>query len=184
MKGIKVTKEEFIERSNKIHNFKYNYSSVEFVDYRTKVLIKCPNGHTFLQEPAKHLRGHGCRFCTYEHMRKPKVNNKVNKVNQNKQDIILKLDSFNFKKCIKLLIHECFKRFPGYSRNLVAKELGMPSPTLLSYIKRFGLDDEINQIIVVNAEYERLKSTAKGKLFLKKLKEKGLDIEKVIKELK
>jgi hypothetical protein len=36
-----LTKEQFIEKSNKIHNNKYEYSLVEYKNKRTKVKIIC-----------------------------------------------------------------------------------------------------------------------------------------------
>ena len=38
----KLTTEEFIEKANKIHNNKYDYSQVKYVNSRTKVCITCP----------------------------------------------------------------------------------------------------------------------------------------------
>jgi len=59
----KLTTEEFIIRSNKIHNNKYNYSEVKYFNNKTKVKIKCPNHGIFLQRPDAHLRGQGCPKC-------------------------------------------------------------------------------------------------------------------------
>lgn len=33
---------EFIERSNKIHSFKYNYDKVVYINQHTNVIINCP----------------------------------------------------------------------------------------------------------------------------------------------
>jgi hypothetical protein len=38
----RLNNEIFIERSNKIHNFKYDYSKVEYVNNSTPVTIICP----------------------------------------------------------------------------------------------------------------------------------------------
>jgi hypothetical protein len=53
----------FIEKANKIHNFKFNYSLIDYKDYRKKVKIICPEGHIFEQTPANHLSGNGCSIC-------------------------------------------------------------------------------------------------------------------------
>ena len=59
----RLTKEEFAEKSNKIHNGKYNYSKVEYVNNRTKVCIICPEHGEFWQIPDYHLSGCGCPKC-------------------------------------------------------------------------------------------------------------------------
>ena len=54
---------EFIEKSNKIHNNKYNYSCVIYENSNKKVSIICPKHGIFLQKPNDHLDGHGCPKC-------------------------------------------------------------------------------------------------------------------------
>ncbi|MGI0075804.1 MAG: hypothetical protein ACREAU_00165 [Nitrosopumilaceae archaeon] len=61
----KLTKELFIIKSNKLHNEKYLYSQVEYVNTKTKVNIICPIHGEFKQTPAAHLRGCGCKLCGY-----------------------------------------------------------------------------------------------------------------------
>jgi hypothetical protein len=62
----KISKEEFLVRSQKIWGDLYNYSLFDNLPKPgEKVLIKC-NSHTltFYQEPRNHLRGHtGCNEC-------------------------------------------------------------------------------------------------------------------------
>ena len=62
----KMTLEEFIEQSRKIHGDKYDYSKVNYVDSQTKVIIICPKHSDFKQKPNHHLRGEGCRKCALE----------------------------------------------------------------------------------------------------------------------
>lgn len=60
----KPTREEWIERANKKHNFKYDYSKVEYRDNKTPVCIICPEHGEFWQTPSSHLRGDGgCKSC-------------------------------------------------------------------------------------------------------------------------
>lgn len=63
MGAPRVTLEAFIERSNAIHNGKYDYSKVEWVNTRVKVEIVCPVHGSFFQKPFKHLEGQGCPDC-------------------------------------------------------------------------------------------------------------------------
>ena len=59
----KLTIACFIEDSNKVHNNFYDYSSVEFVDSKIKIKIKCPIHGYFYQSPSKHKNGQGCPNC-------------------------------------------------------------------------------------------------------------------------
>ena len=58
-----LTTQVFIERSNKIHNNKYNYSKIEYKNYNTKVCIICSKHGEFWQTPHAHLSGQGCPIC-------------------------------------------------------------------------------------------------------------------------
>lgn len=61
--GIKLTKDEFIERANIKHENKYDYSLVSYKNNKTKVIIICPIHGEFLQAPDKHLDGNECPAC-------------------------------------------------------------------------------------------------------------------------
>lgn len=56
-------KNSFIDKSNLIHNFKYNYDKVIYINSQTKVCIICPKHGEFLQTPNDHSQGHGCAKC-------------------------------------------------------------------------------------------------------------------------
>ena len=59
----KLTTDQFIEKSNKIHNYKYDYSLVNYIKNNIKVEIICPIHGVFKQLPYAHLRGQGCKKC-------------------------------------------------------------------------------------------------------------------------
>jgi len=63
--GVKKTRDIFISESNKKHNNAYTYDNVVYVNNLTKVLITCPIHKDFEQLPECHLRGHGCRDCSF-----------------------------------------------------------------------------------------------------------------------
>ena len=54
---------KFTEKAIKVHKGFYDYSSVKYINSHTKVQIKCPIHGLFLQDPASHLKGHGCPKC-------------------------------------------------------------------------------------------------------------------------
>jgi hypothetical protein len=53
----------FIEKANKIHNNKYYYSLINYINSRTKVKIICQEHGIFEQRPNDHLSGKGCPIC-------------------------------------------------------------------------------------------------------------------------
>lgn len=58
-----LTNEEFIEKSNKIHYNKYNYSLVNYISRNKKIQIICPEHGLFEQKGNEHLSGCGCPKC-------------------------------------------------------------------------------------------------------------------------
>ena len=88
----KLTLKDFINKANLIHNNKYDYSKVEYVNSSTKVCIICPKHGEFWQTPHHHLNGHGCSKCRNENNGDRRRGNvkefieKANKIHKNKYD--------------------------------------------------------------------------------------------------
>lgn len=59
----RITQQEFVDRSNLIHNGKYDYSKTVFVSTKKKVCIICPEHGEFWQYANNHLQGYGCAKC-------------------------------------------------------------------------------------------------------------------------
>jgi hypothetical protein len=57
------TTERFISDSIQVYTNKYDYSKTVYVNFRTKVIIICPEHGEFLQTPDYHLKGLGCLKC-------------------------------------------------------------------------------------------------------------------------
>jgi hypothetical protein len=55
--------DEFIRRSSEMHDQKYDYSHVEYINAKKKVEIICPKHGSFNQEPQHHIKGVGCPGC-------------------------------------------------------------------------------------------------------------------------
>jgi len=55
--------DDFLEKSNQIHELKYDYSLVEYINVQKKVKIKCPIHGIFEQKPIHHYNGSGCPRC-------------------------------------------------------------------------------------------------------------------------
>ena len=85
-------KSEFIMKSTVIHNNKYDYSFVEYVNSYTKVIIICPEHGKFSQLPMHHIKGSNCPICaknTGNSKKTIKTNefiNKANKIHNNQYD--------------------------------------------------------------------------------------------------
>lgn len=68
---VRLKKEKyFFNESLKIHNNKYDYSEVNYVNSHTKVIIICPIHGEFYQTPNDHLNNHGCSKCNQSKLEK------------------------------------------------------------------------------------------------------------------
>lgn len=64
--GISYILQDFIDKSNKVHNFKYNYDKCEYVKSNIKVIITCEKHGDFMQKPNNHLsKKYGCPKCGF-----------------------------------------------------------------------------------------------------------------------
>lgn len=59
----KDTLQAFIRKARVVHNEFYDYSKIDYINSRTKVVITCPNHGDFEQKAAHHLEGSGCPGC-------------------------------------------------------------------------------------------------------------------------
>jgi hypothetical protein len=59
----KLTLDEFINKANEIHNKKFDYTKVVYIDSNTRVTIICPMHGEFKQKPSHHLTGSECQQC-------------------------------------------------------------------------------------------------------------------------
>lgn len=73
-KVYRPTGSEWIKRASKIHDDKYDYSKVEYVNNSTKICIICHKKDAdgkehgeFWQTPANHINGQGCPICKESH---------------------------------------------------------------------------------------------------------------------
>lgn len=55
--------DEFLIQANEVHNGKYDYSKVNYVDQDTPIVIICPEHGEFEKKPCRHLKGVGCPKC-------------------------------------------------------------------------------------------------------------------------
>jgi hypothetical protein len=73
--SIKLAIDEFINKANEIHENKYDYELVNYINNKTKVKIKCNKCLIiFEQTPNGHMSGRGCTQCD--------INNKTKTLEQ------------------------------------------------------------------------------------------------------
>ena len=61
--NVRYNKDTFVEKAKNIHNDRYDYSKVQYVNAHTKICIICTEHGEFWQTPNNHLNGNGCPLC-------------------------------------------------------------------------------------------------------------------------
>jgi very-short-patch-repair endonuclease len=89
------TTNEFIKNAMKIHGDKYDYSKVNYIGNKKKIIIICKQHGEFLQKPNGHLCGMGCFKCAHE-----KIGNLFRKTQEEfiKEVILKHGDKYNYSK--------------------------------------------------------------------------------------
>ena len=95
--NVRYDKDTFVDKAKIIHNDRYDYSKVEYVNAHTKVCIICPEHGEFWQTPNNHLNGNGCPLCK---------NRKIgNVLRDTVEDFIEKSNELNeITNCLKVLL--------------------------------------------------------------------------------
>ena len=113
-----------LEEFKSIHNNRYDYSLVEYINTNSKVNIICKNHGIFEQTPKAHLHGKGCPSCAIEYKAKKLTKNNNNFIGQckSKHNSIYnysKLNYINNKTDIIVIcsIHGDFKVNPSHHLN-------------------------------------------------------------------
>ena len=61
----KLNTQEFIEKVKLVHNDKYDYTMVNYINTTTKINIICKEHGIFSQRPDGHTQGRGCPKCVF-----------------------------------------------------------------------------------------------------------------------
>ncbi|QGH73850.1 restriction endonuclease type II-like protein [Vibrio phage vB_VhaM_VH-8] len=62
--GTRDSLQDFIEKSNKVHNNFYLYEKATYYNTYSNVTITCPEHGDFIQRANDHVKGHGCPNCS------------------------------------------------------------------------------------------------------------------------
>jgi hypothetical protein len=68
MSNKKLSTQEFIRRSNIIHNNKFDYSKSIYINQKTNLTVTCPVHGDILVRPDRHLSGNECFKCANRYM--------------------------------------------------------------------------------------------------------------------
>jgi len=79
--STKLTKDQFVSKSNLIHNFVYDYSLLDYKNNKSNVDIICKKHGKFEQRPDSHLRGVGCYKCGEEKFKITQRKNNIKIIN-------------------------------------------------------------------------------------------------------
>jgi very-short-patch-repair endonuclease len=116
----RLTLNAFVQKANKIHSHKYDYSLTEYKNNKTKIIIRCVKcSNLFEQTPDSHLRGRGCAKCSQN----KKYSNiefilQANKIHKNKYDYsLVKYKNSYTKITIVCPKHKIFTQKPGEHLN-------------------------------------------------------------------
>ena len=63
-----MSTDEYIEKANRIHSHKYDYSETVYINNKSNVYIICPKHGGFWQNSKHHLKGSGCPLCCQSHL--------------------------------------------------------------------------------------------------------------------
>ena len=116
--GWKSNSQIFIQKSIILHNDKYDYSKVEYINSETKVKIICKEHGVFKQEPNSHLKGYGCAKCIYNKSNTTDFIEKSIKIHNDKYDYS-KVEYVNALTKVKIICkqHGVFEQIPNSHLN-------------------------------------------------------------------
>ena len=105
--GKYLTKEEFVEKAKRIHDNKYDYEAVEYIDNKTEVLIYCKTCQEYFKRIDHLLEGSGCPMCLKEKITKTSEEfiKQANSIHNNKYDYS-QIKYINNRKKIKIFCKE------------------------------------------------------------------------------
>lgn len=158
-----LTTKEFIEKAQKIHRNKYDYSLVNYVKTNEKVTIKCNVcGKIFEQTPNSHLSGKGCIDCGYKSMimqhnlTTQSWIERARKVHRNKYDYSL-VEYVNSDVKVKIICpkHGVFEQRPdnhllGYDCPKCKQKFSKREKRVLAFIKNIYKNTIIENARLLN----------------------------------
>jgi len=139
---------EFIEQANFIHQNRYDYSKIKYINSLTKIEIICKKHGSFWQTPSNHLKGKNCKKCSIEKMADTKQKGSENfikeakKIHQNTYDYSnIEYINNKIKIAITCKVHGIFWQSPNHHLkgrgcpNCSSTGFDTNKPAILYYLK-------------------------------------------------
>lgn len=134
----KLNTKEFIEKAQLIHNYKYDYSLVKYINTRTPIIIICKDCGEFKILPHSHIQGIGCAKCYT--LNNEKFINKANKIHNNEYNYD-KIDVTNNKTKIVITC----KKHGDFEQQPRAHLKGQGCPKCFRERKKFTTEQFIDK---------------------------------------
>ena len=125
-KNFQLDTNSFIEKAKSIHNDKYDYSTVNYINADTQIIIVCREHGEFTQIPDFHInRNCGCPKCANNKVDLSEFIKRANKIHDNKYDYS-KVEYVNNRKHVTIICkkHGDFYQTPDIHIN---HKCGCPS---------------------------------------------------------
>ena len=121
-----IKNNNFIEKAKAIHKNRYDYSKVNYVNAKTKIIITCKQHGEFEQTPSNHLSGFNCQKCAKNlKMNTTTFIEKASSIHNNKYDYS-KVNYLNADTKITIVCkeHGEFEQIPDFHLN---RKCGCPN---------------------------------------------------------
>jgi very-short-patch-repair endonuclease len=158
----RYTREKIIERFNRIHFGKYDYSLIsEDVKSKNKISIICREHGVFTQNINKHLNGQGCKMCTQpskgeEYIKMYLIEKEIKCIHQHGFDTCRNINKLNFD--FYLPEHNTCIEFDGLQHFKPVKEFG-GEKCFLDGIKRDEIKNKWcleNNVTLIRIRYDEI----------------------------
>ena len=145
-KSQRLSQDEFLARSKKLHGDKYDYSKAVYELSNKPVCIICPDHGEFWQTPHQHLIGRGCPKCAVldRSKKKTKTTERFIKEAKNIHGNLYSYDKTVYKDCFTPVTITCKKH--GDFEQLPAYHLSGNGCQKCGYTTSFGEDEIYNFI--------------------------------------
>lgn len=95
--NVKITKEVFLEKANRIHNSNFTYLDLNFKNAKDRIKWKCNTcGNIHSQLVFAHLKGNGCSVCYNKGRLKSNLLSVVTPQVVNKNDLSFHINSIYY----------------------------------------------------------------------------------------
>lgn len=156
----KYSKEQFIEKANKIHNNKYDYSKLNYTNSISKIIVICKKHGEFYPLANNHLQGSNCPKCRYENnteilsIKEEEFKKRIkDKKLDNKFLFLSKYE--NYTKYIKIQCKKCKHIFEKSPKNILIK--GSCPKCTGFYKNEIELIEKFNEVHNFKYDYSKIK---------------------------